>query len=247
MLEQIKIYIVNLKHSTERRENILSELKKQNIKSFEIIDAVDGKKLQKKDLNNFVTNSDVKYNSISQKLTLSQIGCALSHIKIYENFIKSDKDYALILEDDAIFLDNLSENLQRFIIKNFKYKKQIFLLSEIKEFLKKPIDTMENYEVVKVTNAYFTHAYLINKEAAKSIMKFNFPVKTVADNFVYFKVYCGVNLIGLNPFLVNQDKKNFSSLIDLWQEDQKKFLLLRFLYKLKNKILKRFIKYSGHY
>ena len=246
MLEEFKVYIVNLKHSTERRKNILSELKKQNIKNFQIIDAIDGKKLQDKDLKNFTCSSDKKYNSLGQKLTLSQIGCALSHIKIYKDFIKSDESYALILEDDAIFLDNFSYSLQKFIIKNFKYKKQIFLLSELKEFVKKPIDTMKNYEVVKVTNAFFTHAYLINKEAAKSIMKFNFPIKTVADNFVYFKIYCGVNLVGLNPFLIDQDKKNFGTTIDLWQENQKKFLILRFFYKLKNKILKRFIKFSGH-
>ena len=246
MLEEFKVYIVNLKHSTERRKNILSELKKQNIKNFQIIDAIDGKKLQDKDLKNFTCSSDKKYNSLGQKLTLSQIGCALSHIKIYKDFIKSDESYALILEDDAIFLDNFSYSLQKFIIKNFKYKKQVFLLSELKEFVKQPIDTMKNYEVVKVTNAFFTHAYLINKEAAKSIMKFNFPIKTVADNFVYFKIYCGVNLVGLNPFLLDQDKKNFGTTIDLWQENQKKFLILRFFYKLKNKILKRFIKFSGH-
>ncbi len=53
MLEEFKVYIVNLKNSTERRKNILSELKKQNIKNFQIIDAVDGKKLQDKDLKNF--------------------------------------------------------------------------------------------------------------------------------------------------------------------------------------------------
>jgi len=246
MLEEFKVYIVNLKHSTERRRNILIELEKQNIKKFQIVDAIDGKKLQDKDLKNFTCNSDKEYNSLGQKLTLSQIGCALSHIKIYEDFIKCDESYALILEDDATFLDNFSDSLQKLIIKNFKYKKQVFLLSELKEFVKKPIDKIDNYEIVKVTNAFFTHAYLINKEAAKTIMKFNFPIKTVADNFVYFKIYCGINLTGLNPFLVQQDKKKFSTTIDLWQEKQKKFLLLRFLYKLKNKILKRFIKFSGH-
>lgn len=246
MLKEFKVYIVNLKHNTERKEHILTELKKQNIKNFQIIDAVDGKKLKDKDLKNFICSSEKKYNSLGQKLTLSQIGCAMSHINIYKDFIKSDESYALILEDDAIFLDNFSYNLQKFIIRNFKYKKQVFLLSELKEFIKKPIDKIENYESVEVTNAFFTHAYIINKEAAKSIIKFNFPVKTVADNFVYFKIYCGINLVGLNPYLLDQDKKNFGTTIDLWQEKQKKFLLLRFFYKMKNKILKRFVKFSGH-
>ena len=246
MLEDFKVYIVNLKNSTERKKNILNELVKQNIRNYKFIEAVDGNNLSKEDLKNYLFVDKKKINIWNEKLTLSQIGCALSHIKIYEDFIKSKKKYALIFEDDAIFLENFTLNLQKFIIKNFKFKKQIFLLSELKEYVKKPIDKIENYEAVKVTNAFFTHAYLINKEAAKSILKFNFPVKTVADNFVYFKIYCGVNLIGLNPFLLDQDKKNFKTTIDLWEGKQKKFLFRRFLYKFKNKILKNFNKLSGH-
>ena len=246
MLEEFKVYIVNLRKDTERKKNIVNELAKQNIKNYKFIEAVDGNNLSKEDLKNCLYINKKKINIWNEKLTLSQIGCALSHIKIYQDFIKSNKKYALVFEDDAIFLENFTLNLQRLIIKNFKFEKQIFLLSELKEFIRKPIDKMGKYEAVKVTNAFFTHAYLINKEAAKSILKFNYPVKTVADNFVYFKIYCGVNLIGLNPFLIDQDKKNFNTTIDLWQENQKKFLLRRFLYKFKNKILKRFIKFSGH-
>ena len=246
MLEEFQVYIVNLKQSTERRKSILIELKKQKINNFKFIDAVDGKKISKNDLAKYVFDNEKKYNSWGQKLTLSQIGCALSHIKIYKDFIKSKKSYALILEDDAIFLKNFTIDLQNFIIKNFKFKKQILLLSKLKEFYKKPVDNIKDYEIVEVTNAFFTHAYVINKEAAKSIIKFNFPIKTVADNFVYFKIYCRIKLTGLNPFLLDQDKKNFNTTIDLWQENQKKFLLRRFLYKFKNKILKRFIKFSGH-
>ena len=63
MLKEFKVYIVNLKHNTERKEHILTELKKQNIKNFQIIDAVDGKKLQDKDLKNFTCSSEKKYNS----------------------------------------------------------------------------------------------------------------------------------------------------------------------------------------
>ena len=44
MSYNFKIYVINLKRETERRENIIKELKKQNINEFEIIDAIDGKK-----------------------------------------------------------------------------------------------------------------------------------------------------------------------------------------------------------
>ena len=47
MIEEFKVYIVNLKKDKNRRENIIKELVKQNINNYEIIDAVDGNKLNK--------------------------------------------------------------------------------------------------------------------------------------------------------------------------------------------------------
>ena len=50
MIEEFKIYIVNLKKDKNRRENIISEVKKQNLTNYEIIDAVDGNKLNQNQL-----------------------------------------------------------------------------------------------------------------------------------------------------------------------------------------------------
>ena len=246
MLEKFKVYIVNLKLSKARKEQILRELNKQKIKNFELIEAVDGNKLNKEEIYLHTFKNEKNFNPWGPKLTNSQIGCALSHIKIYKKFVKSEFEYALILEDDAIFLDNFTTDLKNFIIKNLKFKRQILLLSELKEFIKTPIDKIENYEVVNVTNAFFTHAYFINKEAAKSIVKFNYPIKTWADNFVLFKLYCDIELTGLNPYLLDQDKTNFNSTVELQKKFKKNFLIKRFLYKLKNKILKRLISFDGH-
>ena len=76
--------------------------------------------------------------------------------------------------------------------------------------------------------------------------KFNYPIKTWADNFVLFKIYCGIELTGLNPYLLDQNKKEFNSTIELQKKFKKHFLLKRFLYKIKNKILKRFLSFDGH-
>ena len=100
---------------------------------------------------------------------------------------------------------------------------------------------------MKVTNAFFTHGYFINKEAAKSIISFNYPVKTIADNFVLFKLYCGIEITGINPFIVDQDKKNHPTTILIQREKLKKiFLFKRTIYKLKMKIMNFFIKFKSH-
>ena len=246
MTEKFKIYVVNLKNDLDRRKNIINEIEKQNIKNYEIIDAIDGNELSEQELNNLSYKDKNLINPWNIKMSPSQVGCALSHIKIYKKFIKTDHNYALILEDDAVFIKSFNEDLKKLILKNITHKKQILLLSELKEFFSKPIDKNNSYEIVNVTNAFFTHSYIINKEAAKSIIKFNYPVKTIADNFVFFKIYCGIKITGLNPYLVDQDNKNFKTTIFKETKTEKVFLIRRFFYKFKIKIFKKFMKFKTH-
>tara|TARA_B100001564_G_C20618257_1_gene661017 strand:- start:1 stop:753 length:753 start_codon:yes stop_codon:yes gene_type:complete len=246
MTEKFKIYVVNLKKDKDRRKNIIIEIEKQNIKNYEIIDAINGNELSNKELDNASYKNKNLINPWNTKMSPSQLGCALSHIKIYKKFIQTDYNLALILEDDAFFVQNFSEELKKLILKNMKYRKQILLLSELKEFLSKPIDKNDSHEIVNVTNAFFTHSYVINKEAAKSIIKFNYPIKTIADNFVFFKIYCGIKITGLNPYLLDQDSINFKTTILKETTNEKIFLVRRFFYKLIIKILKKFIKFKSH-
>ena len=207
---------------------------------------MNGNKLKKKEINSLISKEKNFINPINTNMSKSEIGCSLSHIKIYKEIVKSDIDYALILEDDAFFLNKFTKNLKKFISINFKYKKQIILLSELREFYKIPIDKEKDYEIVDVTNAYFTHSYFINNEAARSLLHFNFPVKTVADNFIIFKIYCGIKITGLNPYLLSQDKKKFESSIKFTSNLKQVFLFKRFIYKSYNKILKKLNKFESH-
>ena len=50
MINNLQVYVINLKQDTKRLKNISYELNKQNINNFEVIEAVDAKKINKKDL-----------------------------------------------------------------------------------------------------------------------------------------------------------------------------------------------------
>ena len=246
MLDNFKIYVINLKRETKRRENIIKELKKQNILNFEIIDAIDGEKIKKSELDLLISKNNKFINPINTNMNAAEICCSLSHVKVYKKFIETNIKYALIFEDDAVFLNNFSEELKKFIIKNFKFKKQIILLSELWQFYKKPLDEENKYQIVNVRNAVLTHAYFINREAAKSLIAFNYPVKTMPDNFLAFKIYCGIQITGLNPFLLKQDKTKFESAIPRDNRLNQVFLFRIYIYKIMNKILKIFFKFSTH-
>ena len=246
MINNFKVYVINLKKETKRRENIINELKKQNLIDFEIIEAINGEKIEKSNLDQLISKNNKFINPTNTHMNVPEICCALSHINVYKKFLQTDKEYALIFEDDAVFLDEFSEKLQNFVLKNFKYKKQIILLSELWQFFKKPLDVEDDYEIVDVRNAVLAHAYFINREAAKSLIAFNYPVKTMPDNFLAFKIYCGIKITGLNPFLLKQDKTKFESAIPRDNRLNQVFLFRIYIYKIMNKILKIFFRFSTH-
>jgi len=246
-------YVVNLKKDFQRRLDIEKELLKQKINKFNFIDAVDGNQLSEKTLKDSVYQNNSNYYKWHIKLSKSQNGCALSHIKIYKKFIKSNYDYAFIFEDDAIFRCNFNDEVKKLISDSFTQKKnQILLLGELKNFFKKPIVKSKNFKVVDTETAYFTHAYVINKGAANKILNFNFPVKTVADNHLMWKLYLSINIYGVDPIIVDQNKDFYSNIEyenifkDIKQIEksipfyQKQILWKRKIYKLKVKILKIF-------
>src|SRR6056300_325262 len=97
ILEKFKIFIINLKKDKERRTQIIDQLTRQKINNYEIIDAVNGNEFDENEIKKNTFTNKMGINPWNTKMSPSQIGCALSHIKIYKKFIKTNYDYALIL------------------------------------------------------------------------------------------------------------------------------------------------------
>lgn len=243
-------YIVNLDKDKERKANILYQLKKQKINNFKFISAVEGSKLKDEDLKNDTFQNKKNYYKWNIKLSKSEIGCALSHLKIYKEFINSSYNLAIIFEDDIFFKYQFDTEIRSLINNFFSDKKQILLLGELKQFFKKAIIKSKRFKVVNTETAYFTHAYVINKEAAKEILKFNYPVKTTADNHLLWKLYLGISVYGIDPYIIDQNKdfksniehEKINSEIKEIQKKlafyQKQILWRRKIFKLNIKLLK---------
>lgn len=125
-------------------------------------------------------------------LTRGEIGCSLSHIKIYEDIIKNNLSYAMILEDDAV----LSSQLPNFIA-DFEY----IVNKKIK---------IGSYDIYPVESATTT-GYVITLEAAKSMVKFLYPIRYEADMFKIFKMCTGTKIFATVPHLVSSNDKDKSN------------------------------------
>ena len=203
----MKTFIVNLEKDTAKKEKILGQTEKLNLKA-EIIPAVYGKALSKKDLKNLV------YDYPNCALTLGEIGCALSHLNIYNKMIKEDIPIAFILEDDAIISKDVIPMLDFLKKSDEKSKPNVYLLSYMIDYLPFAKKTTPVGNMYKIYRSYCTLAYVMNKEAAKRISQLQTPIKFEADMWESFRFISGINVYGIIPHLVYEEdiNKEFSSI-----------------------------------
>lgn len=106
-----KTFVINLERSPERLQNIQSELQREGIE-FHRIAAIDGKSLP---LGQHGYGLQVDTSNFERELTPGEIGCALSHVAALREFLNSDADIALVLEDDVVLVPGIRDTIQSFI------------------------------------------------------------------------------------------------------------------------------------
>jgi glycosyl transferase family 25 len=113
-----KVFVITLKHELDSEKfvsvdglrptanNRIERIKERLIGlDYEFFYGVDGSKCE---FGNVETTSDGTKIVKPQNLTFGQIGCSLSHVKLYELISNSNWDRVLILEDDCVFNSNIN-------------------------------------------------------------------------------------------------------------------------------------------
>jgi glycosyl transferase family 25 len=198
MSQQFKIFVINLKNEFYRREHIINELTKLNLK-FDFFFAKKGGQLSKKEISLY--SKKEAFKNENRDLSADEISCALSHIKIYKKIIKSKYKLSLILEDDVMInkdLINIFKNLNKFP-KNWE------LINFYTDAKKKKIGSKiyKNYQCVKFNErANRTCAYLIKISAAIKLIKCSLPIRFPADGLTGRNDLTKINSYGLKPNII---------------------------------------------
>ena len=93
-------YVISLNNPTK----LLNQLSNYNLNPI-LIEGVNGSKLTTNEINR---NTTLLCSMFCPK---SVVGIAMSHIKSWKEFIKSKKKITIIIEDDAVFVNNFREKL----------------------------------------------------------------------------------------------------------------------------------------
>lgn len=162
-----KIFIINLKHRTDRKEHVLKELKEQNITNYEFFEAI---KPTTEEVNKWNPNychyvkKDVHPLKF-ENYRIGCLGCLKSHLEIIKLSLERNYNNILILEDDTKFVNPFT-NLIEYSDQIHNTYDMLYLSGS--HCGKK--ETVSN-NIIKIEGTNTTGSYLITKNVMEHIVK----------------------------------------------------------------------------
>ena len=225
----IRTYLINMDRSKKRLAYVRPKIKALGY-PFERIRAIDGQSLSTQFIQKHTDAfARTHWNLFSYEpnqasfLRRGDMGCALSHIKAWKRFLKSNAQYALIFEDDVTFnpktlhsvLEHLKTHAAEWDIVSFDAQMLSAFYPAWTRTLLKPLPLFElkppYRAVVYLRQVVLADAYLINRQAAQNLAQLALPLKQINDHFFTRSWELHTRFIGIEPRLVHQNTHRFMS------------------------------------
>ena len=204
----MKIFVVHYDKLIERKKNILNQLGNNNLEAEFISNY--GKEV-------LTSENKKKFKNISE----SEISTFLHHIECYNKIIENKNDYALILEDDALFDNKFNVKLQNCIIHLPSFWDILYIGQGD---IRIPYHVIKNKcNIYRKPNSEFkyTDFYLIKYDICKNIIDhfnsdniINLPIDLYLHEFInkknIYKVFFS------EPNLVSQGSINKTFFSTIW-------------------------------
>lgn len=217
----IPVFIISLAEATDRRKRIEQVFHDINL-DFTFVDAVDGRSFNV--LEQPIYDAPKRLRSFGKHLTGGDLGCILSHKKIYQNIVDNNIEQALIFEDDVILRPDFMKILQQLISLNLDYDMIRFLGSAKLERLKmRPVYDIDGTHWLTRHSGMpgGSHATLIRYSGAQKLLchldRNAFPIDALMGRCWQ----TGLNWYTVRPGLATQDL-SFDSAIGESRFDNKK-------------------------
>lgn len=156
-------YVISLSHATDRRQHIMTEFSKQDIR-FRFFDAVTPDNVD-------TLAQKFNINIINTKLTKGELACLLSHVSLWQKMIDDDLEYIAIFEDDIY----LGKNANLFLNNHHWIPKECTII-KIEHFLDRlilgsSVALIENRHLKPLKEFNWgTAGYIIHQSAASLLM-----------------------------------------------------------------------------
>lgn len=198
-----QVYVISLPQHQERRDIISTRLNRLGLK-FEFFDGVDGRLLEEEALKKI--DLDFCEQKFGHRMNKSEIGCALSHIGIYEKMVKNKINHAIILEDDAYLLSSTPSVIRSALDKCVNFDLLYLFHGKAKSW---PIKTnlIEGYKLAKYRSPSKNSkrcmigavGYVLSLNGAKRLLELAYPVRMPADYLTGYLQSHKLKTYGIEP------------------------------------------------
>ncbi|MGL5334543.1 MAG: glycosyltransferase family 25 protein [Enterovibrio sp.] len=180
----LPVFVISLTRSTDRRAMVKRQMSHLGI-NFEFFDAADGKSLSSDCLAKVDFN--LAKNTCGHDLSLGEVGCAMSHIQIYEMMVEKNIPRCVILEDDiyvhmhfkAIVNQIATKNNSDIVFLHHGKAKRFPICSSLPQGyrLAKYLTPSKNSQRGIISTA----GYILTLAGAHKLLKMAYPVRMPAD------------------------------------------------------------------
>ena len=218
----MKTYIIHYTKLEDRKSNIISSLSEGDFEYEFITDydkeEIEGNEYYKPDEQMFDEKIRHLWDSRVHKFRIinpAEISCTIKHILAIEKIANQEEEVGLILEDDAIPIeDGLFEKIQKLVVTAPDDWDSIFMgagcgIDFMNQKLRESHLINEKFAQVKHPSTNCAEAYLLKKESAKRIYESIVPFQLVSDWELAYQFYkLDMNVYWSIPPLFYQGSKS---------------------------------------
>jgi|LSQX01.2.fsa_nt_gb glycosyl transferase family 25 len=211
---EVPVWIINLKRDTERLQFMQEQMERLGI-DYRVIEAIDGRSLGEDEKEPY--SKSIALRDFGRELTPGEIGCALTHIRIWNQTIEEDINEVLVLEDDVYIGIGLIEVLKHRDRLPQDYQHINFSTNALQipfgDFVTDIYRASRHAE-----RPYLTSTYLITKNGAQKLLDLVSPLYMPIDNFititdiVSYGIYPRVAVLSETPSGIGSRWKNMPKL-----------------------------------
>lgn len=192
-------YVISAQPMSKRKERIMEQFAQWGMRP-NFFDAIMGNELSKEKL--------LKLSASEGLLTLGEIGCALSHLGVYRKLLESREPCVYVFEDDAKFTDafmELQPKIQQFMEEQTKPTVLVLCAINGRKTVCRKLDS--KVSIMRSLAGTRAHAYVLNRAAARNLLKAQTPVKIELDAWAIYQKLGFIRLYCLNQNVVGLDRE----------------------------------------
>lgn len=198
----MQIFVINLDRHAERLSWMNEHLGDLGL-TFTRMAGVDGVSLSAQEISRIYDDAAAR-RMLERSLTLPEIGCALSHLKLMRKMVDEKIPVALVLEDDALLSPEMPTLLCKLKLALHPDVAQIALLNHIGKYRvrgARPLG-VGAYALYEHYEGFNAHGYVITRAGAVEMLRYFDRIRHPIDYWATLRQSAGLEISALVPYAI---------------------------------------------